>query len=56
MVAIILVFCSPHVRGRIEQTPVEVSIDLPKTRKAVESVGNLPKGTLALPPRGTHNY
>ena len=50
MAAILLVLYSLHVRGRIDQAPLELRIDLIKIRKVVKQCGRLPKGTLTLPP------
>ena len=50
MAAIQLVLYSLHARGRIDQAPLDVSIDLTKNRKVVKSSEALPAGTLALPP------
>ena len=50
MAAIQLVLHSLHTRGRIDQAPLDVSIDLNSKRKVVKASEDLPKGTLALPP------
>ena len=45
-----MVFYSLHARGRIDQAPLDVSIDLTKNRKVVKASEDLPAGTLALSP------
>ena len=54
MAAIRLVLHSLHTRGRIDQTPLDVSIDLNTKRKVVKASEDLPKGTVALPPCRPH--
>ena len=54
MAAIQLVLYSLHARGRSDQAPIDVSIDLTKNRKVVKSSEDLPAGTLALPPCVPH--
>ena len=50
MAAIPMVLYSLHTRGRIENAPIDVSIDLTKHRKVVKASEDLPAGALALPP------
>ena len=50
MAAIQLVLYSLHARGRIDQAPLDVSIDLTKNRKVVKASEDLPAGALALAP------
>ena len=45
---------SIHVRGRIEEAPIDVSVDLNQNRKVVQACEDLPAGTLALPPCVPH--
>ena len=54
MAAIQLVLNSLHTRGRIDEEPLDVSIDLNSKRKVVKSSEDLPKGTVALPPCVPH--
>ena len=54
MAAMQLVLHSLHVRGRIEEAPINVSVDLNKNRRVVTASEDLPKGTLALPPCVPH--
>ena len=49
-----MVLHSLHTRGRVDQAPIDVSIDLTTKRKFVRSSENLSKGTLALPPCVPH--
>ena len=53
--AIQLVLNSLHTRGRIDEEPLDVSIDLNSKRKVVKASEDLPKGTLALPPCVSHS-
>ena len=53
--AIQLVLNALHTRGRIDQTPIDIIVDLNSKRKVVKASEDLPKGTLALPPCGPHN-
>ena len=48
--AIQLVLNSLHTRGRIDQAPLDVIIDLTKKSSVVKAPEDLPTGTLALPP------
>ena len=50
MAAIPWVLHALHTRGRDDQAPIDVSIDLTKNRKVVKSSEDLPAGTLALSP------
>ena len=52
--AIQLVLNALHTRGRIDQAPINVSIDLNSKRKVVKASEDLPKGTVALPPCVPH--
>ena len=52
--AIQLVLNSLHTRGRIDEEPLDVSIDLNSKRKVVKASEDLPKGTVALPPCVPH--
>ena len=52
--AIQLVLNSLHTRGRIDEEPLDVSIDLNSKRKAVKASEDLPEGSLALPPCVPH--
>jgi len=54
MAAIQLVLHSLHVRGRIEEALINVSVDLNKNRRVVTASEDLPTGTLALPPCVPH--
>ena len=54
MAAIQLVLHSLHTRGRIDDAPIDVSIDLTTKRKVVKAADDLPKGTVALPPCVPH--
>ena len=54
MAAIQLVLHSLRSRGRIDDAPIDVSIDLTTKRKVVKSSEDLPKGTVALPPCVPH--
>ena len=53
--AIQLVLNALHTRGRIEQTPIDIIVDLNSKRKVVKASEDLPKGTLALPPCVPHS-
>ena len=48
--AIQVVLHSLHVRGRVDEAPIDVSIDLNSKRKVVKASEDLPAGALALPP------
>ena len=48
--AIQVVLHSLHLRGRVDEAPIDVSIDLTTRRKVVKASEDLPVGTLALPP------
>ena len=52
--AIQLVLNALHTRGRIDQAPIDISIDLNSKRKVVKASEDLPKGTVALPPCVPH--
>ena len=52
--AIQLVLNALHTRGRIDQTPIDIIVDLNSKRKVVKASEDLPKGTLALPPCVPH--
>ena len=52
--AINLVLHSLHTRGRIDEAPLDVGIDLNSKRKVVKASEDLPKGTVALPPCVPH--
>ena len=56
MAAIQLALHSLHTRGRADQAPIDVSIDLTTKRKFVKSSEDLPKGTVALPPCVPHAF
>ena len=47
--AIQLVLNALHTRGRIDQTPIDIIVDLNSKRKVVKASEDLPEGTLALP-------
>ena len=52
--AIQLVLNALHTRGRIDQTPIDIIVDLNSKRKVVKSSEDLRTGTLALPPCVPH--